>query len=659
MERLRRHLTRCWSPLGARAAAWLAAAVLLLAAEPAFAHGGRFQGPGGRAPPGDPTTPSPSGPKRGAPVVTPGSGIPTTRGALPDVYWGTWWALNRWAYLPDRGEALRARRITTGRSEGPTVEELTKERRALIARQHIKPFLLEMLDRRKGKRQKDTVTASAMLALAKVDATDETLDMLLKTAESTTASRLEREAAALAVGLQRRTEKTKQLGAISLDLARMRLLDLIKDGKAPIRCRCFAAFSLGLLADQPYASPFSRDGRLVVKGLLKRLGERHDDPDLPVALLTSLGQQPRKAIPTKVYENLRRAVAGVPVFKRKWSHLERAHALSTYVKLRGEGWFQLVLRSLGDRRLPNPVQRAARLAVGTNATIMSPDERLTAVKALLRAEKSAPDHFSEGLGQIALARVVHADLKTDSAVILEQTKADEVLLARAQKSFVTVRGFHALALAVAVRDIGSHHEKIGTFVRGARDTLLAGFDRPRGDNDLRGAYAVALGIMKASSARDRLVAVLNERNAGPSLRSRAAIALAQIGAVDEGVRAALRAVMADERTLAPRSAGALALSLLTGTPESDALVKQLRTADSQREQIAAAGALGQLEDPTSLPAITEVARAKKKNFEVRALAIAILGLIGDPEPTPSMFRLSLDANYIARTDALNEAFTLL
>ena len=44
---------------------------------------------------------------------------------------------------------------------------------------------------------------------------------------------------------------------------------------------------------------------------------------------------------------------------------------------------------------------------------------------------------------------------------------------------------------------------------------------------------------------------------------------------------------------------------------------------------------------------------------MRALALAILGLLGDPEKTPSLFRLTLDANYIARTDALNEAFTLL
>ncbi|MDF1703075.1 MAG: HEAT repeat domain-containing protein, partial [Planctomycetota bacterium] len=69
--------------------------------------------------------------------------------------------------------------------------------------------------------------------------------------------------------------------------------------------------------------------------------------------------------------------------------------------------------------------------------------------------------------------------------------------------------------------------------------------------------------------------------------------------------------------------------------------------------------LGQLDDPKALPAVLEVARKHENNFEMRALALAILGLLGDPEATPSLFRLTLDANYIARTDALHEAFTLL
>ena len=633
------------------------AALLCLGAEAAWAHGGRFQGPGGRAPPGDPTTPQPGAPSRGKPVTTPGSGIPSTAGSLPDIYWGTWWALNRWSYLPDRGDALRRRRITTGDVEGPVPEVLTRKRRGLLARQVIKPYLLAMLA--PESKQRDTVTAAAMIALAKIDTEDATVELLLRVAESRRATDLERESAVLAVGLLRRSEVKERVDAITLDLTRTRLAALAREKKTPIRARCFACFALGLLADQGYGSPFSRDGRLVVRELLEVLGAPSTGPDLPVAAMTALSMQPRAGIPTKLYENLKRAVSGTHIFKRKWSHLERAHALSTYVRLRGPAWVTLTLRSLTDRRLPNPVQRAARLALGGNAGELTPDERVEAAKALIASEKKSPDHFSEGLGQIALARVLRADMRDDSTAVLDDTQAETLLLQRASKSFVTVRGFHALALALAARDVNSHHEKIVAFTQAAKTTLLAGFDKPRGDDDLRGAYAVGLGILKVAAARDRLVEVLHERNSGPSLRARAAISLAQIGALDDGVLQGLRAVLADTRPLAPRSAAALALSLLTGVPESSALIRQLRTSDSQREQFQAASALGQLDDPKALPAVLEVARKHENNFEMRALALAILGLLGDPEATPSLFRLTLDANYIARTDALHEAFTLL
>ena len=639
------------------ALALLLALALGLLAEPAWAHGGRFQGPGGRAPPGDPTTPQPGAPSRNKPVTTPGSGIPSTGGSLPDVYWGTWWALNRWAYLPERGEALRKRRIATGEGGEAPAEILTRERRRLLARQAIKPYLLELLD--PAAKQRDTVTSAAMLALAKIDSGDATVELLLRVAESEKATPLERESATLAVGLLRRTDAKLRVDTLTLDLTRTRLAALTRGKDVPIRARCFACFSLGLLADQGYASPFARDGRLVVRELLALLEAKHKGPDLAVATMTALGMQPRAGIPSRLYEDLKRAVTGTRVYRRPWSHLERAHALSTYVRLRGPGWVTFALRCLADRRLPDPVQRAARLALGGNATELTPDERVEAAKALIASESKAPDHFSQGLGTIALARVLNADLRADSTAVMDQTQAETLLQQRALKSFVTMRGFHALALALSARDVGSHVESIRAYVGQARKTLLAGFDKPRGDNDLRGAYVVGLGIVRAQEARDRLVAVLAERNAGPALRARAAIALAQIGALDSGVLAGLRGVMADSRPLAPRSAAALALSLLTGVPESGTLIRQLRESDSQREQFQAASALGQLDDPKALPAILEVARSYDNVFEMRALAVAILGLLGDPEETPSLFRLTLDANYIARTDALNEAFTLL
>ena len=40
-------------------------------------------------------------------------------------------------------------------------------------------------------------------------------------------------------------------------------------------------------------------------------------------------------------------------------------------------------------------------------------------------------------------------------------------------------------------------------------------------------------------------------------------------------------------------------------------------------------------------------------------AVVALGLLADPEPRPSLLRLTFQANYPARTDALHEAYSIL
>ena len=44
------------------------------------------------------------------------------------------------------------------------------------------------------------------------------------------------------------------------------------------------------------------------------------------------------------------------------------------------------------------------------------------------------------------------------------------------------------------------------------------------------------------------------------------------------------------------------------------------------------------------------------NPSKRSLAISALGIVADPEPFPSMSRLGVDSNYLARTPAMHEAF---
>ena len=70
-------------------------------------------------------------------------------------------------------------------------------------------------------------------------------------------------------------------------------------------------------------------------------------------------------------------------------------------------------------------------------------------------------------------------------------------------------------------------------------------------------------------------------------------------------------------------------------------------------------ALGALRDPDSVPALLTLILDRKQSDSTRALAVAALGLVGDPERVPSSSRLAVDSNFLVRTDALQEALSIL
>ena len=82
----------------------------------------------------------------------------------------------------------------------------------------------------------------------------------------------------------------------------------------------------------------------------------------------------------------------------------------------------------------------------------------------------------------------------------------------AAKGKIPVRGFNVLALALSVRSVRAVDPDVQKYVVGVRKALLAGFDRPRGDNELRSAYVIALGLVGAIPTLDALGACPFNRN---------------------------------------------------------------------------------------------------------------------------------------------------
>ncbi len=634
-------------------------------------------GPGRKPPPPAPITPPPRNPTGGQgtqttpkPTVpgTPLSGRPRrARGggsafASPWLRWEMWWDLNRWSFFPERGDVVtRDAVVTPSGGSGVQVDkqELAGKRRALVTRQHIIPFLLGLL--KPENKVRDEVRSAALIALAKVSHDGPTIELLFRYAEDAKSSALVRESAAMAVGMLRRGEPNAQLDGTRLDTSRARLLEIVDAKDAPDRTRAFAALAIGLLGDQPFGSAFTKDGRVITRGLWDRALARYSSSELPVALLTAVGMQPRGGTGATIREGLQRIVYGRRIGKRSWDANERSHALAALVRQKGEGWTISLFRVLTARRIPASVRQAAFIAVGAQSLTLSGSERLDAVEATGRGIELARDNLSRGLGLVALGRLVSADVAAGSSVLVERSRACAMLLDEARRSTHDTRGFAALALSLAIRGAVSNDADVQKFIGAGRDLLARGFEKTR-EPRARGAYAVALGLLGKDApqeARAAMTAVLADRKADSGLRGHVALSLAQIGEGSTPVRRALRTALWDKRSVNLRSQAALALSFIGGRSETSMLVRELRNARSQWVLQQVAAALGQLGDVGAVPAILEVAGNERRADEARALAIASLGLLGDPEARPSMLRLTLDANYPARTDALHEAFSIL
>lgn len=610
-------------------------------------------------PPAPPTTGDADDPTTG----TPDSGPRTNRGrASPwEERWQSWWKLNRWAWLPER-HALRARPdvvVTPSASDEPEIDprDAWEAARGLTASGRIAPCLHALLDDPHG--AQGELRSAALIALAKTRATPETLERLLADAGDRRQPSLVRESAALAVGLLRRSDADLQLSGTDLDVARFRLLRLLDDKTAPTRTRAFAVLALGLLADQPYGTPFTQRGRVVAHELWDRLAAKRASDEIDVALLTALGRQPPEGIRPEVREALVAVAFGRRVHGRAWTERERAHALTARARLGGPGTVRFLLRALGASRAPRHVRRAALIAAAELGERVSPEQRGDLVNAVLRAESTARSPLTKGLRRLALGRIVGADLRAGSHRLLKRPGLVSELLSGPQAGAVSERAFSTLALGIAVHDVDPDPKPVAAFRTRALDLLGKALDRGRGGAEQQGATVIALGLAGDVSRVPLIVAILADGNRAPDLRAHAATALGMIGSHKHGVPDALRRALTDRRSDVVPSEAGLALALLGENEAGEALVKRLMSARTERGMAHGALALGQLGDLQAAGALLDAAKDDQRSTLSRAMAVAALGLLADAERRPSLYRLSADACYTALTNALHEAFTIL
>lgn len=603
--------------------------------------------------PTGPAAPKPAGPDTdGTPASKPtvagrrdraGEG---RRTAVTGVDWTLWWDQNA-----DRFRGPRRHTEVTGDADA-SAHVLAQARRLEVV-----PFLRAAAGGFHG--DDADVLASAFIALGKTTDEPTDADRLLAVLRDASAPTLAREGAAIGLGCLRRDAEGDRFDGKFLDQVRRALLEAFDDDGIPVRVRCFAAFSLGLLGDQPGTpgDAFARDLRGTTQALWSRLLEPRSGPEATVALLSALALQPEGGVPSGVREALRALAGTGRLSGRARGDVAQAHAVLTYAKLVGPESAGFLLGVAKGSHHPGDVRRSAILALGHLAPRLDDTLRVTAVTELLAPARRG-DPETAGFALLSIGRLVGAGLASSTG---ELPRGADALADAADHGSAASRPFAAIALGLALRSDGAVPVCSGLEALRSRaiPVLAAVLDRESEDPACRGAAALALGLAGDHASSARLGRLLLDGGTSPDVRARAANALGLLGRPAPETLVALRAVLVRRSSDDLRREASRALGALGDAAATDPLVDEIRLASADHVRARAAVALGAIGAVKAVRPLLALAADRKVGDPARAVAIAALGLLADPATVPSLSRLSLDVNYLAGTDALHEVLSLL
>lgn len=609
--------------------------------------------PSGPVTPSGPAAPKPAGPDTDA---SPAS-KPTVNGrrdragegrrtASAGVDWTLWWDQNA-----DRFRGARRHGTVTGDAEA--LDRVLAQARHL----EVVPFLRATSSGAHG--DDADLLASAFIALGKTTAEPADADRMLAVLADAGAPTLAREGAAIGLGCLRRDAAADRFDGRHLDRVRRSLLDAFDDDRVPVRVRCFAAFSVGMLGDQPGTpdDAFARDLRGTTQALWSRLLEPRTGPEATVALLSALALQPEGGVPSGVREALRALAATGRLAGRDRGDVAQAHAVVTYAKLTGAESAGFLLGVAKGSHHPGDVRRSAILALGLLAPQLAGGLRDAAVAELLAPARRG-DPETAGFALLSIGRLVAAGLATADGAL---PRGADALVDATDHGSTATRPFAVLALGLAMRTAAEAPvcPGLGALRARALPVLVGVLDRETEDPGCRAAAALALGLAADETSAPRLATLVLDADTAPDVRARAACALGLLGRPSPETLVTLRAALVRRASDDLRREASRALGALGDAAATDALVDEIRLASADHVRARAAVALGAIGSAKAIRPLLSLATDRKTGDPARAVAVAALGLLADPAAVPSLSRLSLDVNYLAGTDALNEVLSLL
>jgi HEAT repeat protein len=557
-----------------------------------------------------------------------------------------WWAANKDELLQVKRAVIAMQRgAVTGASFGAPAKGGIRTVTDEAIRTSIVPALRKLLA---DDAESFHVRSAAELGLAKIGDADsvETLRRMAANERRALHREIE-ETAALALGVMQRDDPATQ--AFLIDVVR----EQAKDGSF---ARPFAAVSLGLLGDA------NDRERAAIAAMVAVIARKEPGADVKPACLMGLGLLGDEAAIPELLAMVRdgKAAASGSV---ELTQLETAYAVAALGKIGRAGVgtgddrtcvLDEIVRIVEkhDAKGVTEVRRSAVIALGQIGPQCTARQQRRIVDTLRRLVDAEVEEHQRDLALISLARIgasprVDAGLRHD--VVAAVGKAME-------KGKGQTPAFAAMALGLVGRAIVAEG---GTPEEDIRAPLRERFAE-KGDQQIRGAYALASGLAQDPLAAPALLTELRDRGADKRVRGWCALALGLIR--DRTAVEAVRETLKTDADRDLRVQAAMAAGLLGDATVIEDLVTVVRNPDSSNYELGSAAlALGQIGDERAVAALLEIATDTGRRYAdlTRGLAVVSLGQIGDRRDVPVLSRVWTDVNYRAHVPAITELLTIL
>ena len=505
------------------------------------------------------------------------------------------------------------------------------------------------------------VESASYIGLAKMTRDPTDVD-LLKEGLATSMDKIMQESAALSLGLLRRERSEDQFSGSDLDRVRETLFGVLESGDYDARGRCFAAFAIGLLGDQPSGSGSNDRSAEHTAHLFDLLERDYPNPEIQVAILTAIGLQSPASVTDAQREYLGDIVLKGKMGKQDAKGLVPSEAAATLGRIGKDSDVGVLRRALTSRRTDAWTEGSVAIALGKLAALIDGDQRTELAKGLIGSLKKIKNQAAINFSLISLAYIAVEDVKAGRTDVLASAKVGEYLLKIATDGRPLEKPYGALALALIAREIGSSPtvEVYGDFRHNAIQVLRDGVSSGKMTARDQAAFVIGLGIARDEESVKLLMGVLQDRKENWEKQGYAAVAigLASPGRnMDAATLIKETLTNTNEEELKIRCA--TALGLLRDRTALELLLAELKKADTQSLKGQIALAIAKIGDGRAIEPMIAIMKDSKEKDLTRAIVTAALGVIGDMELIPSLNRITKDINYRAMNDSRREIVSIL